>query len=122
VFGSSSTFEWPENYAAKIVWCAAKPFTVPGDRGDCGVYLGAPPRLIGRRPFQRTIISEKPEDRKMLFWIFLRRFVSGASTLALARVLAFAAIVARLASALTFTRILAFAGVLALVGVSQSTD
>jgi hypothetical protein len=53
----------------------------------------------------------------MLFWLFLGGFVSGASTLALARVLAFAAIVARLASALAFTRILAFAGVLALVGI-----
>ena len=58
----------------------------------------------------------------MLFWAFLGGFVSGASTLALARVLAFAAIVASLASALAFTRILTFAGMLALVGVSQSTD
>jgi hypothetical protein len=58
----------------------------------------------------------------MLFQPLLGGFVSGASTLALARVLAFAAIVARLASALAFTRILAFAGVLALVGVSKSTD
>ena len=58
----------------------------------------------------------------MLFWLFLGGFVGGASTLTLARVLAFAAVVARLASALAFTRILAFAGVLALVGVSESTD
>jgi hypothetical protein len=61
-------------------------------------------------------------DRRMLFWLFLGGFVGGASTLTFARVLAFAAIVTRLASAFPFTRILAFAGVLALVGVSQSTD
>ena len=58
----------------------------------------------------------------MLFWLFLGGFVGGASTLAFARVLAFAAVVAGLASALAFTRILAFAGVLALVGISQRTD
>jgi hypothetical protein len=70
----------------------------------------------------QVLLFRIPEDRKTLFWAFLGRFVSGASTLALARVLAFAAIVASLASALAFTRILAFAGVLALVGVSKSTD
>jgi hypothetical protein len=58
----------------------------------------------------------------MLFWLSLGGFVGGASTLALARVLAFAAIVARLASALAFTRILAFAGMLAFVAVSKSTN
>jgi hypothetical protein len=73
-------------------------------------------------PFSAHDYFRRPEDRRMLFWPFLGGFVSGASTLALARVLAFAAIVARLASALAFTRILPFAGVLALVGVSKSTD
>ena len=73
-------------------------------------------------PFLAHDYIRTPEDRQMLFWLFLGGFVSGASTLAFARVLAFAAIVTRLASALAFTRILAFAGVLALVGVSQSTD
>jgi hypothetical protein len=49
-------------------------------------------------------------------------FVSGASTLALARVLTFAPIIASLASALALTRILAFAGVRAFGGVSESAD
>ena len=69
-------------------------------------------------PFSAHNYIRTPEDRRMLFWLFLGRLVSGASTLAFARVLAFAAIVASLASALAFTRILAFAGVLALVGIS----
>jgi hypothetical protein len=56
----------------------------------------------------------------MLFWISLG--FAGAATLAFARVLAFAAVVASFASALALTRILAFAGVLTLVGISQSTD
>ena len=73
-------------------------------------------------PFSAHDYIRTPEDRRVLFWLFLGGFVSGASTLAFARVLAFAAIVASLASALAFTRILAFAGVLALVGISQSTD
>ena len=73
-------------------------------------------------PFSAHDYIRTPEDRRVPFWLFLGGFVSGASTLALARVLAFAAIVTRLASALAFTRILAFAGVLALVGVSKSTD
>jgi hypothetical protein len=59
-----------------------------------------------------------PEYRTLLFRPFLGGFVGGASTLALARVLALAAIITGLASALAFTRILAFAGVLALVGIS----
>ena len=67
--------------------------------------------------FQRTIILEHQKTERCCFWLSLGGFVSGASTLALARVLAFAAIVTRLASALAFTRILAFAGMLALVGV-----
>jgi hypothetical protein len=54
--------------------------------------------------------------------MFLAFFVGGASTLAFARVLAFAAIIASLASALALTRILAFAGVCALVGVGESAD
>jgi hypothetical protein len=69
-------------------------------------------------PFSAHDCIRIPEDRMMLFWPFLGGLVSRASTLAFARVLAFAAIVARLASALAFTRILTFAGVLALVGVS----
>lgn len=81
--------------------------------GAAGIIGGAPSGCYDFRI---------PEGRRTLFWVFLGRFVSGASTLAFARVLAFAAIVASLASALAFTRILAFAGVLALVGVSKSTD
>ena len=73
-------------------------------------------------PFSAHNYISTPEDRRFLFWPFLGGLVSGASTLAFARVLAFAAIVASLASALAFTRVLTFAGVLALVGVSQSTD
>jgi hypothetical protein len=90
-------------------------------RPTAGSFRGAA-EVNRTAPFSAHDYFRKPEDRRMLFWPFLGGFVSGASTLALARVLAFAAIVARLASALAFTRVLAFAGVLALVGVSKSTD
>jgi hypothetical protein len=54
--------------------------------------------------------------------MFLLTLVSGASALALARVLTFAAVIAGLASALAFTRILAFAGMRTLLGVGESAD
>jgi hypothetical protein len=54
--------------------------------------------------------------------MFLAFFVGGASTLALARVLTFAAIIASLASALAFTGILTLTGVRSLVGVGKSAD
>lgn len=54
--------------------------------------------------------------------MFLALFVGGASTLALARVLTLASIIASLASALALTRILAFAGVRALVRIGKSAD
>jgi hypothetical protein len=59
----------------------------------------------------------------MLFWTFLGGLLfTGAATLTLARILAFAAVVASLASALAFTLILALAGVFALLVVSKSAD
>jgi hypothetical protein len=58
----------------------------------------------------------------MLFGMFLGTLLSGAATLALTRVLAFAAVIASLASALAFTGILALAGVLALLVVGKRAD
>ena len=58
----------------------------------------------------------------MLFSRFLGRLVSGASTLAFAGVLAFAAVVSGFTTALAFALILSLAGMFALLVIGQSPD